>query len=176
MRMSPALAVSSAALLLLASLAGGLALRLSLASTEKSVVMPRVELTSADGSIAQLPVGDTPLLINFWATWCPPCRREIPLFSEVAGMEGLPYRIIGVAVDDPGPVLAFLRENELGFATFIAGLADGVQLVERLGNAQMAMPYTVLVDRQGKVIRAKLGPFANVAEIVAFAADDGEES
>ena len=97
------------------------------------------------------------LLINFWATWCPPCIRELPEFdrlhrARVAGG----VQVLGLAVDSPTPVRQFLQKTPVGFAVGLAGL-EGTDLTRRLGNVSGALPFTALIDRQGRLQQRKLG-------------------
>ena len=104
-------------------------------------------------------------LINFWATWCPPCIKELPLLNEVA--QSCEDQIIGFAFDDLTASQEFNDRLNLNFNNLVFGL-QGVQLSEQLGNKSGAMPYTILVSRQGDVIKQKIGPFANIDEILGF--------
>ena len=89
------------------------------------------------------------LLINFWATWCPPCLREIPTFVEVLERyrhDG--FQIIGIAIDDRQAVSEFLNELNTNYPQLI-GEQDAVEISKKYGNRYGALPYSVLVDRQG---------------------------
>ena len=105
-------------------------------------------------------------LVNFWAAWCPPCVRELPLLDAAAARCG-PGSVAGLVLDELAEAQRLQAELELGFPSYVVGL-EGVALAERLGNPTGAMPYTVMLDEQGRVAASKLGPFANDEEIQAF--------
>jgi len=97
------------------------------------------------------------LVVNFWATWCPPCVDELPLlnaFYKAQRTNG--WQVLGLAVDQPGAVDRFLKQLPLEFAVGIAGLS-GVELSRSLGNANGGLPFTVVLGREGEVLSRKLG-------------------
>ncbi len=98
-----------------------------------------------------------PLLLNFWATWCPPCVTELPLLDRFWKEEQAHgWRVIGLAVDQAEPVRAFLRQRPVGFPIGLAGM-DGVDLSRRLGNSSGALPFSVAFDASGHATQRKLG-------------------
>ena len=98
-----------------------------------------------------------PLLLNFWATWCPPCVTEMPLLDRFqAEQKSRGWQVVGLAVDSPTPVREFLARLPVGFAIGLAGLG-GIELARSLGNPSGALPFSVVFDRQGKAFRTKLG-------------------
>jgi len=102
---------------------------------------------------------DRVLICNFWATWCAPCREEIPLLVATrskyafAGVE-----IVGIAVDNPTKVRDFAASFNISYPILLAE-ADGLDLMRQLGNSSGGLPYTVVADRQGNVVHRKLGAF-----------------
>ena len=111
-----------------------------------------------DGSVLKLAdFAGRPLLLNFWAPWCPPCVTELPLldrFHREQPAQG--WRVVGVAVDNRAAVLAFLQNHPVHFPIGLAGF-DGVALTRRLGNPSGGLPFSVLLDRAGAIVERKLG-------------------
>ena len=109
------------------------------------------------GELALVTLRGKPLLINFWATWCPPCVRELPeidRFHREFGPRG--WQVLGLAIDGPTPVREFLTRVKIGFPIVLAGL-EGTELVNRLGNPQGGLPFSVMIDGSGRVLQRKLG-------------------
>ena len=99
------------------------------------------------------------LVINFWATWCQPCRKEIPEFMALQkqyGSQGLQF--IGIAIDDPEPVAEFLAETKINYPALISGI-NGIALAQSLGNTLDAVPFTVVVNTEGQIIHQHPGAF-----------------
>jgi thiol-disulfide isomerase/thioredoxin len=98
-----------------------------------------------------------PLLINFWATWCPPCVKEMPELDQFAReFAPLGWQVLGLAIDGPTPVKAFLAKVRVGFAIGLAGF-EGTELSQALGNTAGGLPFTVLIDAQGRIRHRKMG-------------------
>jgi len=109
------------------------------------------------GELALSSYAGRSLVLNFWATWCPPCVEELPLldrFQHEHGANG--WQVIGLAVDSVEPVRAFLARHPVTFAIGLAGV-KGLALSRALGNARGALPFSAIVDASGKVVDRQLG-------------------
>ena len=97
------------------------------------------------------------LVVNFWATWCPPCRTEIPEFIKLQtqyGAQGLQF--VGIAIDETAKVHAFADEVGINYPVLVGDL-EAVALSQATGNRLGGLPYTVVVDRSGKIVATELG-------------------
>lgn len=97
------------------------------------------------------------LVVNFWATWCAPCRREIPLLNRLAAEPAAKdLTVLGIAVDFPDDVRTFLTKMPLNYPVLI-GEQDGLDVATAFGVRDMAFPFTAFVDRHGRVFSVHLG-------------------
>lgn len=96
------------------------------------------------------------LVLNFWATWCAPCIKELPEMARFHRDQAGRVQVIGLAVDRLEPVQAFLEKSPLGFPVGVAGMA-GSELARELGNHASVLPFTVVFDSQGRVVQRRLG-------------------
>ncbi len=101
-----------------------------------------------------------PLLLNFWATWCPPCVKELPMIDQFQrdqrGPAGKGWQVVGLAVDQRAPVLTFLQRQPVSFDVGMAGL-EGIDLARTLGNTGGGLPFTIALGHRGNIIERKLG-------------------
>jgi len=107
------------------------------------------------------------ILLNFWATWCPPCRREMPAFIKLQdqfGPQG--FQVIGVAIDQVDLVEAFADNIGVNYPILV-GENNAIKVTEAYGNQYGQLPYTVIIDRQGIVRHKKFGE-VTYDEAIAF--------
>ena len=99
------------------------------------------------------------LIVNFWATWCPPCLKEIPEFIALQreyGEKGVQF--VGIAVEGKDPVEKFAAMMGINYPLLVAE-EEGIALSLQMGNVIGALPFSVVVDRYGKITHTHPGPF-----------------
>lgn len=145
-----------------AALAGaGVALR----KYQPQQMAPDAELALWGAEFAQIDGGrltmaalrGKPLLLNFWATWCPPCVDELPLLSsffQINVVKG--WQVLGLAVDQQESVKRFLARTPVTFPVALAG-ASGIEIGKSLGNLSGGLPFTVVLGSDGSIAHRKMG-------------------
>ena len=147
-----------------AAVGAGLALRKQMA-TSQAPLSPaanafwaaRFERPTVGTELVAADLRGQPLLLNFWATWCAPCVKELPELAQFEReFKARGWRVMALAVDAPTPVREFLQKLPLDFAVGLAGLT-GTELARTLGNSQGGLPFSVAFAASGEVIWHKLG-------------------
>jgi len=99
------------------------------------------------------------ILLNFWASWCPPCKKEIPDFIELQKEYGdQDFQIIGIAIDDEDAVREYVKKAGINYPSLVVQ-EEGITLAKRFGNDIGALPYSVIINRNGEIsytIKGKL--------------------
>jgi thiol-disulfide isomerase/thioredoxin len=127
-------------------------------AAQLAATLPGFQLADRDGQLKSLQ--DWPnqaLIVNFWATWCAPCRREIPLLQQLQrdhGAEG--FQVIGIAVDFRDKVLAYADEMKIEYPLLI-GEQEALDAAAAFGVEAVGFPFTVFSDRQGRIVTAHMG-------------------
>jgi len=96
---------------------------------------------------------DKVVVLNFWATWCPPCLKEMPTFTELREeLAAHPFEVIGVAIDQPDPVQDFIDTMGVEYPILL-GEETGIRVMQDYGNRLSTLPYTVVINRQQKIVK-----------------------
>jgi thiol-disulfide isomerase/thioredoxin len=121
-----------------------------------------LQLDDAEGTAHRLSEWDGKLvLINFWATWCGPCREEMPLLSQTrAKFSANGFEVVGIAIDDAGSVQDFLKDSPVRYPILVGG-DDEANPSLLFGDTRSVLPYSVLIGRDGKLIAQRAGSFSS---------------
>ena len=117
-----------------------------------------MEFEKPEGGMLSLrALSGKPLVVNFWATWCPPCVEELPLLNAFYRQHAANgWQVVGLAIDQPSAVRKFLQRMPLDFPIGLAGLG-GTELGRSLGNLTGGLPFTVVLGGEGRVLHRKMG-------------------
>ena len=120
--------------------------------------MPRLNYEDFDGVAAAIPgKHDGPVLVNLWATWCAPCRREIPLLKEFQDEHAENgFQVLGIAVDYPDEVSAYAESAEFNYPVLV-GQQEAMAVAETSGIEFIGMPFTMFVAADGEYLNAYIG-------------------
>lgn len=140
-----------------------------LAQTERPTETPVASSTSAL-ALMNIPLVDTQgqvkrlsqwhgriLVVNYWATWCFPCREEMPGFSRLQEKyrdKGVQF--VGISIDDAAKIIEFQKDTPVSYPLLIGGMTTMTDSA-KLGNSRQALPFTVVFDRDGNLAKSKLG-------------------
>ncbi len=97
-------------------------------------------------------------IFNFWATWCEPCRDEMPVLDAAGPKFGI--HVVGIGIDSADKIREFVANIGVRYETLVAGMA-AIQLMKDLGNSPGGLPFTLVLDRAGRIAARKLGPLGD---------------
>lgn len=125
---------------------------------QSGAALVALQLADMDGRTRSLAEWkDKVVVVNFWATWCAPCREEMPEFSRISqeyAAKGVQF--VGIGIDTPVNVQKFIAESPVAYPLLV-GAGDAMQAAATIGNTLMALPFTAVLNRQGQVVQTKLG-------------------
>lgn len=116
------------------------------------------ELTDLRGSkVNMASLRGKPLVVNFWATWCGPCKEEMPDFQRLAtGEMGDRVRVVGIGIDNADNMRSFAEKIGITY-TLLEGGVESLDMLKALGNPAGGLPFTLVIDAEGKTVMVRLG-------------------
>ena len=125
-------------------------------SEVQTIVMSDFTLENMDGeTISITEFRGKKTLINFWATWCRPCRKEMPMLNSVyLSQDSSEFSVVGIAIDKQDKVIQFVAELGIDFPIMI-GQSEAYDIMKTLGNEALTLPYTILINEKGEVVWSK---------------------
>ena len=125
-------------------------------SENETIVMSDFSLVNMKGELVSIDeFRGEKTLINFWATWCRPCRKEMPMLNGVfLSQDPSDFSVVGIAIDKPEKVTQFVAELGIDFPIMV-GQSEAYDVMKDLGNEALTLPYTILIDEEGEVVWSK---------------------
>jgi thiol-disulfide isomerase/thioredoxin len=120
--------------------------------------LAKLSVATPEGSVVKLQQwAGKVLVINFWATWCPPCREEMPEFSRMQEkLKDNSVQFVGIGIDTPDNIISFKKTYPVSYP-LLMGTYETLKLTVGLGNASSALPFTAILDKQGNLAYIKTG-------------------
>lgn len=129
------------------------------ADPARGLQAPELVLRDHNGRMVKLSdYRGTPVLINFWASWCSPCIAEMPMLDAFAKSRSGEIKVIGITEDEAEPARAWLKENPVSYP-ILQSPSPYVEISMGFGNNRRVLPYSVLLDAQGQIVRSHAGMF-----------------
>ena len=129
----------------------------------QTLIRPEFAMADIDGQTRNIKDWDGKvILLNFWATWCPPCLKEIPDFIELQekyGEQG--FQVIGIAVDNEEAVREYMNGVKINYPIMVSEF-DAIELSSRYGNRMGALPYSVIINRESEISDMIMGELSKI--------------
>jgi thiol-disulfide isomerase/thioredoxin len=129
--------------------------------------VPTFVVTHFSGQPQSLPKSGQWQVINYWASWCAPCRKEMPLLNNLSAQSAGRYEVIGIALDNKTDAKAFLENTPIDFVSF-QEMPSQRDSSSRMGNSWNVLPFTVLISPDGRLMRRHIGQFDSAQQLHAW--------